>query len=297
MIYLLAKCDYPYLRLAIIEALGALKSESAIKLMGMLINDENEDCEIRKSALEALCKIGTPEAIGKVISVLGGILGDKAASALTELGEVAVKFLVPELKGRSDNKVIQILGDIGSKEAAEPVFGLLKSYITDTAVIEDFCSRPKDLSLIVRSLVKMGDTGILAKTTKMLIAALKPNPLLADKDYAFQCYLIFALGETKDPAVVRPLVNLLLDGEDSRVKYTAAHALATLGSTIDDSEAVQELINILMDKRGDENIKDLIAWALIQTDESKVAMPVLKYLKSKYIEMLKESLLQQSVMA
>ena len=289
LIYLMGKHDY--LIGEIVEAVGNLKDDRAVKPLNMLMNDENEEQDVREKALESLCKIGTQEAIADVIAILNkSSLDEKASVALIELGEVVIQPLIKKMSSENGIKVVEILGEIGSCQAAKPLLALFETYITDDCIKKDSFEKPLIPIEIVRAIVKTNDALTIARTVEMLINALKPNPLHTDFDYTFQCSLIFALGEIQDKRVIKPLVQLLFQSDESRIVYTAAYALAMLGSKIDDPTVIKQLTGVLEDARKYGNIRNFIAWALLQTDENKAAIPLIKYLKYNYMEILRNTL-------
>lgn len=281
LIYLMGKHDY--LRKAAAEALGKLKNVRAVKPLKMLMNDENEDQYARETALEALCKIGTQESIAAVIAVLGGNLGEKAFFALKELGEVAIQPLISALNSENQLKAVKLLGEMGGKQAINPLLAIIEKYNTQNFDV---------IRAVVQAIMKINDTDTITKVVEMLINILKTNPL-PDEDYAAKLNLIFALGDTQDRRAIKPLVRLLLiDGDDAvRIRYRSAWALATMGSKIDDPIVIQQLIGVLGKDRKDKQPHiNMIAWALLQTDEKKTAIPVLKYLKDNHMETLRKAL-------
>jgi HEAT repeat protein len=90
--------------------------------------------------------------------------------------------------------------------------------------------------------------------------------------------------------VLKPLIRLLLEASDSRIREIAAYALATLGSKLDAPTAINQLIGVLEGTRKFTGIQNYLAWALLQTDGKKTAIPVLKYLKDNHMETLRKAL-------
>jgi HEAT repeat protein len=98
-----------------------------------------------------------------------------------------------------------------------------------------------------------------------------------EKEYKLRCLLIIVLGETGDFKVTETLVGLLLDkNEEFRIRYTAAHALGRIG----DHSAIDSLVSVLEDPK-DRDIKAAVASALIALDETRTALPLLRYLKNQ----------------
>ncbi|AKG53119.1 hypothetical protein DGWBC_0435 [Dehalogenimonas sp. WBC-2] len=98
-----------------------------------------------------------------------------------------------------------------------------------------------------------------------------------DEQYRLRCILITLIGEVGDFRTTKTLIRLLNNkNEDFRIRYTAAHAIGRLG----DDSAIGSLISILEDPR-DTEIKSSIVAALLALDEAKIALPVIKYMKSR----------------
>ncbi|GAH79491.1 unnamed protein product, partial [marine sediment metagenome] len=75
---------------------------------------------------------------------------------------------------------------------------------------------------------------------------------------------------------VEPLVSLLCcRGVPLRIRGHAAEALGKIG----DDSAIEPLIKVLEDQREEGFVKDRGAYALLQLDENKTALPLLRYLK------------------
>ena len=123
---------------------------------------------------------------------------------------------------------------------------------------------------------------------------MKANSLAGDKDYRVQNLLIFALGDIGDDRASKPLVKLLLQSGDFRIRYTAAYALAKMGAGISDDEVIEQLDGVLGNQREEGAIRQFIAWALLQVDEDKIGIPLLKYLKSNLMGTLKQALFKDS---
>jgi HEAT repeat protein len=281
-----------------VQALGNIGNEKAVKPLFLLLQNYNGEKTIREDILQSLGKIASKEAISIIISYLDSELGEKAFSVLAQLGNAAIQPLISALNGENKTKIVKILGEIGTKQAAKPLLAILETELTGK-VIKDFHYDPTALREVVRAIVNIKDAEAMTKTVKMLIDATSPNPLGNDNDYAFQNNLIFALGDTQDKRVIRSLVGLLLEASENRVRYTAAWALATLGSKIDDPTVIQQLIGALEEDRKYEgvDIRDMIAWALIQTDENETAISLIRYIKDKFMETLKKTLFPESEMS
>ena len=72
-------------------------------------------------------------------------------------------------------------------------------------------------------------------------------------------------------------MNLLHDKNNAlRIRGHVAWALGKIG----DDTTVESLIRILEDHREEGFVKYNTAWALLQLDEDKAALPVLKYLRN-----------------
>jgi HEAT repeat protein len=273
------------------------KSPQKIDHSQVLILVEKEDTE----ALIAVVKTSQNAAVLKhAILFLGGhkeikaavalirclsskyeSVSDYSVMALCQIGQPAVVHLIEALllslqdgDQTLADKIIKVLGQIGqSAKAATPA--LLKILGT-TGDKDDPACNLRESVLTALSLIKDPDA------VEPLIKFIKYDTSHGDDDYAFLNWIIFALGDIGDKRATKPLIRLMLRNVESRVRGTAAAALGKIG----DNQAIEPLVGTLENNRENGFVRDNAAWALLQLDETKTALPILKYLKQNYQEKL-----------
>ncbi len=265
LIYMMGKGSL--VRRAAMKALGKIKDNRAVEPLNMVMSDENEEQEFRTDAAEALGEIASKEAIANIIAALDSDIGEKASAILKKVGQPSVEPLIIALGTDIKYKAIIALGQIGegAKAATQPLLKILET----TSIEDDWSGSLRESVLIALALIK--DPGAV----EPLINVLKYNNSPEHFNYAIQNGIILALGDIGDKLAVELLIQLMLRSIDPRIKGTAAAALGKIG----DNQAIKPLISVLENGREIEFVRDNAAWALLQMDEGKTALPLLKYLK------------------
>jgi HEAT repeat protein len=189
-----------------VMALGHIGNAKAVKPLVTIIHKEDEYENVRESAVEALGKIATEEAIDNLVAILGTSLSDKALKVLKVVGKPAVEPLISAVKAR-------------------------------------------------------------------------------DTDYTIRCWSATALGDIGDMRAVEVLLDLLNDAGGALTMRLKGHAAEALGK-IGDNRAVEPLIKLLEDQREQHFARHCAAWALLQFDNDRAALPLIKYFK-KNLDALK----------
>ncbi len=235
-------------------------------------------------ALEVMAHNGNNEALWSIVTSIDSHWGACAMQVLKDLGDKAAENLIESLQGSNDlmkRQAVIALGEIGSKKATKPLAAILAKYgEEDYELLEE----------VVRAIGKIKDP----KSVETLPHAIKSEPLHDDKDYRIQNLVIFALGDIGDSRDCEPLANLLIKAQESRIRWTAAHALAKIGAAITDDKVIDLLVTVLENKREDTALRQLAAWALLQVDQDKVALPLVNYLKNNALANLKHILFEES---
>jgi len=247
------------------RALGKIKDGRAIKPLSMLMNDEAEDLDVRKEMAEALGKIATEEAIHSLIAALDE-LREKVSEVLKEVGEPAVMPLIGALSGDNEPiiwEVSTILGEIRDKRAVKPLITLLLDGSKDDYKRGDY---------VAVALGRIGDTG-----------AVEPLIQLASEhtEDVLTCMSVRALGDIGDDKAVEPLIAILEDEGTADCSHLRLETCWALGK-IRDVRAIESLIRILGDPRNNlAAVRDAAASALVQLDDDRIELPLLKYYKGK----------------
>jgi HEAT repeat protein len=237
-------------RLASIRALGYIGGEKAIKPLAAMVDDMNEERQIREESLTALGEIGkkgSDLAINIIVHESYGELGDQALTVLQNVGQAALKPLVDILNGtdqRIKEKAVIVLGEISAKLSEDQ----LQEYLQNINVVE--------------TLIHIID---------------------ADEAYAIKCSAVIVLGYIGDSRAFEILLILLEDEKQSdRIRGLAAWALGKLR----DERAVKPLSRILENPKSEDFTLQNAIWSLLQFDDSVAAVPIFNYYR-KNLELLK----------
>lgn len=198
---------------------------------------EHKDPQVQYEAAEALGNIGDEKAIGPLITALkrdefSGVRW-KAAEALSKIGNPAVEPLIATLQYADDDvrwKAAIALGEIGNPDAVEPLIHLLSD--------DDRFVR----SRAAHALSMIGDAAI----GPLIHALQKGEP-------GVRWGAAMALGKTKNPITVEPLILALAD-EEAMVRAEAASALASIGTP-----ALGPLLAFLKGSKGETRFEVMTA--------------------------------------
>ncbi|WP_317063398.1 HEAT repeat domain-containing protein [Methanoculleus caldifontis] len=222
----------------------------------------------RQRAALALGDLGGPGAVEPLIRALGDpmtAVREAAADSLTMLGSAAVGPLVellesPEASGRYEEPgapggAATVIGPGGRTWEVETRREIRRVY---AAAILGEVGDPDAVQPLVRALGDASDdlrcqaSGALAKLGNEVIGPL--TEVLTGSDPEQRIVAAGVLGDTGDPAVVEPLINLLRDGNPD-VRGAAGGALFRIGDA-----AVEPLIAATKD--ADRNVRLYAAGAL-----------------------------------
>jgi HEAT repeat protein len=259
------KSEYISIRDAAIKALGKIKDSRAMKSLVILMHDENEELRVRKEAAQALGNIGGKEAVLGLIATLdsGTVeFSESIAQELVKLGETSVMPLIAKLSGDNERimwKAATILGEIGDKRAAEPLIALL---LDDS---KEECDRG---NYVATALGKIGD----ARDVDPLI-----NLASKHEEDTLTCMSVRALGNIGDDRAVEPLIQILEDESTVNLAHLRLETCWALGK-LKDTRATEPLIKILEGSRDNKfGLADAAASALVQLDDDRVELPLLRY--------------------
>lgn len=266
LLHILISGKDPLISLEAAQALGKIRNSCVVQPLSPFIHDKNQDLSLREEAVEVLGKIATKEAIHSLIAVLESELREKVSEVLKEVGELAVMPLIAVLSGDNEPiiwEVSTILGKIRDKRAVKPLITLLLDESKDDSKRGDY---------VAVALGRIGDTGAVAPLIQL--ASEHTEDVLT-------CMSVRALGDIGDDKAIEPLIAIL---KDEGTAYCSHLRLETCWALekIRDVRAIESLIGILGDLRNNlAAIRDAAASALVQLDDDRIELPLLKYYRGK----------------
>ncbi len=228
-------------------ALGTLRDPRAVTPLVSLLRDK--DRAVREAAIGALTAIGEPS-----VPVLGLCLSDPLAlvqeAASTVLASIADERVLEPLTVSLRNRdwivrmqAAKALGRIKDSRAVEPLIPLLQDSVK--AVREEAAA----------ALAAIGDAAVPALLTA-----------LAHSEWLVRLHAVEALGKTRSPAAVEPLLSALFNDPDTAIKEDAIRALGQIG----DGRAVEFLVQAMKEP----GLRPLAVESLGQVGDRR-AVPVL----------------------
>jgi HEAT repeat protein len=204
--------------------LGTFKDPRAVTPLIALLRDP--DRSVREAATEALRVIGSPsvEALGACLDQPDLSVQEAASAILSTIAdERALTSLIKAL--RSSDWIVRMhaakaLGLVRHADAILPLIPLLQDKVK--AVREEAAA----------GLAAIGDPAI-----PWLVNALR------HEDWLVRLHAVEALGKSRSPQAVEPLLSVLSNDQDSAVREDAARALGDIG----DPRSVEYLCTLLRD--------------------------------------------------
>lgn len=283
-----------------VETFGEMGDAEAVSLLPTALVDR--DATVRQAAADTLLGAGDT-AVEPLIAALGvntGVeiddgeyvfLPEEAGRILVSLGEPAVEPLIAALGGEGTGSgsaagtayVVGALGRIGDPRALEALLaargdgeGSAGTALKAIASLGDErCVEP------LLAALETDHPGVRNDAAEALGAmgtvAVTPLTHLLDQDVAAGTTLeavVHALGETKDPEAVGPLIDLLHRDIDDDLRGRAVRALGTIGTP-----AVGPL-GALLDDSG--RARRSAAEALRRTGSSEAVPPLAEHVEELY---------------
>jgi HEAT repeat protein/phosphohistidine swiveling domain-containing protein len=248
-----------------------LGNPMVVKSLAVVLHDEKELHETRINAAVALSEIASEKSILHLVAALGDwfqVIREKVSAVLMEIGEPAIPALIAILQNKET--------DYSLREVVERILihiGVSNGLIEPLIVILE--NEPQDGSWgwnaklqALAAIVKIGDKKALQPLIKIAMIPIETE---------VTCMAIRALGDLGDSKAVEPLIELLNDHSSHKM----AESICALGK-IGDTQAIEPLVSILENERMDRWVRDQAAWALLQFDEEKTGIPVVRYLNQKH---------------
>jgi HEAT repeat protein len=271
LLHILLSSKDPSISVEAARALGKIRDSCSVQPLSLFIHDKNQDLSLREEAVEVLGKIATEEAIHNLIAVLDSELSEKVSEVLKGGGKPAVMPLIAVLSGGNEPiiwEVSTILGEIRNKRAVKPLVALLLDGSKDDYK-RGYC--------VAVALGKIGDAG--AVESLIQLASKHTEDVLT-------CMSVRALGDIGDDKAVEPLIAILEDEGTVVCSHLRLETCWALGK-IRDVRAIKSLIRILGDTRNNITaIRDAAASALVQLDDDRIEIPLLKYYRGKLNSMI-----------
>lgn len=196
------------------EALGNIRSETAVQLLLDALKDENED--VRSNAANALGKTGSKKVVKPLIDVLEDENEDVRKEAAEALGyiesERAVQPLIDAL--RDENECV--------RSAAAYSLMVINEEIAEKSLIDILNNENEDLSVRWDAVIALKDIES-EKAVQALVNALKDKEL--------RCIASLELGYLKSETTVMLLIEALKD-EDLDLQHNAIQALGDICSSL-----------------------------------------------------------------
>jgi len=202
------------------------------------------------------------------------------SEVLKEVGEPAVMQLIAILSGGNEPiiwEVSTILGEMRDKRAVKPLTTLLLDGSKGDSKRGDY---------VATALGRIGDTG-----------AVEPLIQLASKhnEDVLTCMSVRALGDISDDKAVESLIAILEDEGTIDCVHLRLETCWALGK-IGDTRAIESLIRILGDRRTNTTIlPEAAAAALVQLDDDRIELPLLKYFKGELDSIMDSETSEQNV--
>lgn len=210
LIQLMVNDNYASVRQACAEALGMIGSPAAIDALIQVLNG-NDEASVRAAAARSLGMIGGEEVIPHLINALmdpNSGVRFAAMEGLVFVGSAAIDDLIAAL-GHSNGYVrvysAMALGEIGDPSAIPALIALMD---------DDNYEIRKAAGIAIS---KMGETGFAT-----LISA------LSNSNWKVRQAVAIALGTLNDPRAVQPLIQVLLNDNDHRVRSVAERAITKI---------------------------------------------------------------------
>ena len=260
------------------EALGKIRDGKSVKPLTKVMGDHNEDQGLCQKVMEALSKIATEEAISTLVTALGRGLDEKSSELLKDIGRPAVIPLIAALNGDNEGimwKAVTILGEIGDKMAVEPLIALLLDKSKDEYgrghYVPTALGKIRDANA-VEPLIQL-----VKKHTADAISAIRLNSVLVEPIIILNS--VTALGDIGDHKAVEPLIAILENTSSSKCHHLRLATIRALRK-LKDTRAVEPLLGVLNNPK-EYNARDEAASALVELDDDRVELSLLKYFKTE----------------
>lgn len=225
--------DDPFVRVAIVDALARLNDTRSIEPLIAALNDD--DPYVRAAVVDTLGRLNDTGSIKLLIAALNdtdGYVRGRASIALRGMNDT--RLVEPMIAALDDwewgvrMNAAFVLGELRDPRAIKPLIAALASDGFNSEFETDHVG-----DIAASSLGRIGELAV-----EPLIETLSSS-----RDVLVRRNAAIALGNTKDPRAVEPLVNAIRE-DDSFVRISAAMALAE----IKDDRAIGPLLAIIKEE-------------------------------------------------
>jgi len=301
-----------------IRALGRLKDDKAVEPLIDKATKGDYGIPVRQAAVTALGDIGSNRATEILIFVMlkNEPLRAHVAAALGKIGDAkAVKPLTFVLEGepkcfvlesepewreehlRVREIVVEALGKIATEEAIASLIGVLDTGLGEqVSLILKQIGEPA-VDLLISALDSKSQTMSLDGREKVVTIlgeigdkkAVEPLIKLASKhtEDFITCEAVRALGDIGSCKAVEALIAILEDDKTEACPHLRLRACQALGK-LRDPRAIEPLIRILENPgKTFYAVQDAAASALVELDDDRINLPLLRYFKVRLGVMIK----------
>ena len=246
-------------------ALGEMKTPAALE--ALLGASRDTDAAVRKAMANSLGQFSDDRVMEPLSTLARDVDPEVGALALLALGRTcgpkSLDILISQLKSPEsdiEDAAARALGELGDRRAVGPLI--------EAATANEALAR----WAVIDALRKLGDP----KAIPVYIAA------LSDSDLGVQRAAAFALEGTTEEAARQPMIALLRNSMDERVRSAAAYGLcgfsdsesaeALFASGADDSERVRRAATGAFGRRKDDKARQCLYAAAVCNDGPVRAM-------------------------
>ena len=256
----------PKSQLAVINALGQKRAESAVRILAKFCNDKEP--QISEAAIRALGQIGNEEAS----KILTQLVDSPNMQLKKELLEPALIECALRLANNGKKFIaLQIYNKLFKSSSVAPIRRASLIGIVENSV-------PENVSIII-SVLKSKNTNLYPTAIYAINVLKDPISLqsiiksIPDFSPTILPDVINILSERK-PKNLLPVVKNMISDSNQRTRLACIKAIGTIG----DSSSVQTLVKLISQNIQPE--KDLAVESLKKLPDEKCNNEILKYLKS-----------------
>lgn len=283
------KSQYVDIRFAAIKALEKFKDDSVLTVLKKALSERNP--LLRLALLDTIIALGDDSVIPLVSKELNNKDNPFRIIAANILNKIGRRHDAPRYLAllNSENQkerilAIRILGELGYEEANRELSEQLKAedVLVKSAALESLGKLKQEESItLLKEALFEGEVPKIRSSAVVALAGYKKSRInkylleaLSDEDSQVREYIMSALVESEDTAVVPEVLKLLRDF-DANIRLRACEAVGNLG----DKSNIIDLVEILDDPV--PKVRYYAAKAIIKLSDKSVVPILLPWLESK----------------